>query len=347
MKMQVGNKIISKDSPCFVIAEIGHNHQGNISTAIKMIDEAASTGADAVKLQKRFNKSLYTKEMYKKPYENENSFGKTYGEHRDALEFGETEYLKLKDYAESKDIVFFSTAFDFESVDFLEKIGVPAYKIASGDITNHPLIDYIGQTGKPVFISTGACSMEDVRSAYDVLKKRVNEICLMQCTASYPAQPEDINLNVITTYIKEFPHAIIGYSGHDSGIVIPVVAYVLGARVVEKHFTLNRTMKGTDHKFSHTPAGLKKMIRDLKRVRAAMGMHEKKCLSIEKDAKSKMGKSIVLSRNSVRGEIVERELITFKSPGIGIPPSRIEEIIGKKLRTDLPEETILTMDHLE
>ncbi|MEA3493458.1 MAG: N-acetylneuraminate synthase family protein [Candidatus Margulisiibacteriota bacterium] len=346
-EIKIGSKIISDDSPCFVIVEIGHNHQGNIETTKKMIDEAAFCGAQAVKLQKRANRSLYTTAMFNKPYENENSFGLTYGAHREALEFGKAEYLELKKYAEDKGLIFFATAFDFESVDFLEEIGVPAYKIASGDITNHPLLDYVGSKKKPVIISSGACDLEEVKAAYVILRKHTDQICIMQCTASYPAKPEDIHLNVIKTLKEEFPEAIIGYSGHDNGIVIPVVAYVLGARMVEKHFTLNRTMKGTDHKFSLEPQGLRKMVRDLNRIREAFGSYEKKCHDFERSAKEKMGKSIMLKNDLKKGTVISEELIVYKSPGSGIPPSRIHDVIGKKIKQDLEEEALLSFEYLE
>lgn len=343
----LGDHKISQDSPfCFFIAEIGHNHQGDIATAKRLIDAAYENGAHAVKLQKRNNKVLYTKEMYNKPYEHENSFGKTYGQHREALEFGEKEYRELKAHAERKGLVFFATAFDFDSVDFLEKIGIAAYKVGSGDITNHPLIDYIASKKKPVFIGTGASDLDEVKAAHDVVRRHTKQICIMQCTSAYPAEAKDIHLNVIKTYLKEFPEAIIGYSGHDNGIVLPVVAYVLGARVIEKHFTLNRAMKGNDHKFSLEPVGLKKMIRDISRVCEAFGSSEKKCYDFEIAAKEKMAKSIVLARNLKKGDSISMDAITFKSPGCFIPPSRIKEVIGKKVVRDLEEDTVLTFKDL-
>lgn len=345
-KIKLGKYEISENSPCFVVAELGHNHQGDIVTAKRLIDEASANGAHAVKLQKRNNKKLYTSDMYNRLYDNENSFGATYGEHREALEFGKKEYQELKRYAEQKGLVFFATAFDFDSADFLEDIDVPVYKIASGDITNHPLIEYIAKKEKPVFISTGASTIEEVKEAYHILKKHINEICIMQCTAAYPADSKDIHLNVINTYLKEFPDAIIGYSGHDNGIVIPVVAYIFGARVVEKHFTLNRAMKGTDHRFSLEPQGLRKMTRDLNRIREALGECEKKCHPFELSAKEKMGKSIVLGRALKKGETITEGAIHYKSPGLGIPPSKVHKVIGLQTLCDLPEETILTFDVL-
>ena len=347
-KLKIAGHIISGNSPdFFVIAEIGHNHQGDIGIAKRLIDEAERNGAHAVKFQKRDNKTLFTKEMYYKPYENENSFGLTYGEHREALEFGESEYRELKFYAEGKNLVFFSTAFDRNSVDFLEEIGVPAFKVASGDITNIPLLEYIAGKKKPIFMSTGHCGIEDVRRAYDILKKHTDEICIMQCTAEYPADPGNIHLNVISSFLREFPEAIIGYSGHDNGIILPVIAYVLGARVIEKHFTLSRAMKGNDHKFSLEPQGMRKMTRDLMRTYAAFGSSEKKAYPFEIPAIHKMGKSIVLKKGLRKGEIISGDSVDYKTPGFGIPPSKADMVLGRKAARDLPEETILSFEDVK
>jgi sialic acid synthase len=347
-KIKLGNTVISDNGDFFVIAEIGHNHQGDLDIAMKMIDVAAECGVQAVKFQKRNNKTLYVSDMYKKPYDNENSFGKTYGEHREALEFDKKEYHKLKKHAEEKGLLFIATAFDFESADLLDEIGVSAYKVASGDITNYPLLEYIAKKRKPVFLSTGACMMDEVRNAYNIVKRQVNQLCIMQCTAGYPVEDyNEVNLKTIETYKHEFPDAIIGYSGHENGIVIPVVAYVLGATVIEKHFTLNRAMKGTDHKFSLEPQGLTKMVRDLKRVKLAMGTGKKIFYPSERDARRKMGKSIVLSRPVKAGVVLKKEMLSFKCPGDGIPPSELDHVLNKTIIADLPSDTILLWQHLK
>lgn len=347
-EIRLGDRIISDDSPCFLIAEIGHNHSGNVDTAKSLIDKAVECGAHAVKTQKRTNPSLYTRAMLDRPYDNRNSFGKTYGEHREALEFGRDEYLELMKYAESRGIIFFATAFDFEAVDFLEDVNAPAHKIASGDVTNTPLIEYIAQTGKPVFMSTGAATMGEVQVAYRALRKHNSQISLLQCTAVYPVEDySELALNVIQVYREEFPDAIIGYSGHETGIVMPVVAYVLGARVVEKHFTLNRAMKGTDHGFSLEPAGLARVSRDLERTRLALGSREKKFYVSEREARRKMGKSITLKQYLPAGTELTADLVTFKSPGDGIPPSELEHVLGRTLTRDLPEDTQLVWEQLK
>lgn len=346
-ELKFGKSLISTQSPCYVIAEIGHNHQGSLETALKMIDAAAACGVQAVKFQKRNNRALYTKAFYDRPYDNENSYGATYGEHREFLEFGLKEYRQLKAHAEERQMEFMSTAFDFASVDFLEKIGVSSYKIASGDVTNPPLLEYIARLRKPMFISTGACTLDEIRQACLAVTKYHEQICLLHCVAGYPPDYAQLNLNFIQVLKQEFPYAIIGYSGHDNGILAAVVAYMLGARVVEKHFTLNRSWKGTDHKFSLEPEGMRKQVRDLRRVDQVLGDGEKRIEDFELDARKKMGKGIYTARALAAGHILSRQDVCFKSPANDSPPYLLERMIGKKLKVNLQEEAAVNLTMLE
>jgi len=340
--IQLGKYSISDDSPCFVIAEIGHNHQGQLDLAMKMVDAAAQSGASAVKFQKRSNADLFTREAYNRPYESENSFGKTYGEHREVLEFGESEYKALKAHAEGLGMIFFATPFDIKSVEFLEKIGVPAYKIASACITDIPLIEHVAKKGKPVFLSVGTATMEDVDRAYKCVKEHKAPLCILHCVAAYPMMDyREANLNVVKTLRERYPDAIVGFSSHESGIVLPVVAYMLGARVVEKHFTLNRAMKGTDQKYSLEPQGLTKMVRDLNRVREALGDGKKVIQPSELDAKKKMGKSIFAKTRIPKDAVVSPEMVTFKSPGTGIPPYLVDDVLGRAAKQDIAPDVPL------
>ncbi len=345
--IRLGNYTISEDSPCFIIAEIGHNHQGDLETAKKMIKTAAECGAHAVKFQKRSNKNLFREEMYNKPYENENSYGKTYGLHREALEFGEKEYVELKKLADELGVIFFATPFDFWSVDFLEKIGVPCYKIASAHVTDIPLIEYVASKGKPIFLSTGGCTIEDVDRAYNAIKKYNVPLCIMQCTAAYPQiDYKETHLNVFKTYKQRYPDAVLGFSSHDSGIMLPIAAYVLGSRVVEKHFTLNRAMRGTDHSYSLEPVGLTKMSRDLRRVHEAMGSTEKMPQPSEKNPITKMAKSIVANKKILKGTVITPEMIAFKSPGGGMLPYMVYEVLGRVAEKDIEIDELLAPEKL-
>ncbi|MEW6535521.1 MAG: N-acetylneuraminate synthase family protein [Candidatus Auribacterota bacterium] len=344
--IKFGKSVISSDGPCYFIAEIGHNHQGDFSKALEMIKVAAECGADAVKFQKRDNKSLYTKAMYNKPYDNENSFGDTYGEHREFLEFGWDEYVELKQCAEENNVEFMSTVFDFASLEFLERLGIGSYKIASADVTNIPLITEVARTGKPVILSTGAAMLDEVRKAYDTILRFHDKLCLLHCTCSYPAEYETLSLKVIQTLKNEFPEAVIGYSGHDNGILAPVIAYMLGATVVEKHFTLNHASKGTDHKFSLEPIGLKKQIRDLKRIDVALGDGTKKIWDYEISARKKMGKSLYFAQSLPAGHILTKDDIVLKSPGDGLLPYELNNVVGCQLMVDVKEEQLISYDQL-
>jgi sialic acid synthase len=338
---------IADDTDCWVIAEIGHNHQGSLEHAKDLFREAAVCGAHAVKLQKRDNVSLYTQEMFNRPYDNENSYGPTYGLHREALEFGRAEYQELKSYAAELGVTFFATAFDFKSAELLADLDMPAYKIASGDLANIPLLRVVAEIGKPMIISTGGGDLADVRRAYDEVAAVNPQIGLLQCTAGYPAEWDQLNLRVISTYRDVFPEAVVGYSGHDSGIAMPVAAYVLGGRIVEKHFTLNRALKGTDHRFSLEPVGLRKLVRDLQRTRVALGDGEKVPYSSEADPITKMGKKIVAAATLPAGHVLRREDLGLKSPGDGLPPYELDNVIGRTLRHPVGEDQELTFEHLD
>jgi N-acetylneuraminate synthase/sialic acid synthase len=346
-ELVIDGTVINDASDCYVIAEIGHNHQGSLEKARELVRSAHECGANAAKLQKRDNKSLYTRAMYAKPYDNENSFGATYGEHREALEFGAREYRELKAYAKENGIHFFATAFDFKSADFLAELGVPAFKIASGDITNVPLLRYVAKLGKPLIVSTGTATMDDVVRAHDAIAAINTQVCILQCTASYPCDFAELDLNVITTFRQRFPNTVIGLSAHDNGIAMAVAAYMLGARVIEKHFTLNRAAKGTDHAFSLEPVGLRKMVRDLRRLRTAMGDGVKKRHPSEKPALAKMGKSLYAARDLAAGQRVAAEDVTIKSPGAGLPPYELDRLIGARLRKNVAEDEPFSADHLE
>lgn len=343
---RIGAHDIGDHTRCYVIAEIGHNHQGSLEKARELFREAKLAGAQAVKLQKRDNRGLYTRAAYNKPYDNENSFGATYGEHREFLEFGAKEYRELQRYANELGVDFFATAFDVASADFLAELDVPAYKIASGDVKSTPLLKYVAAFGKPIVISTGGALLDDVRRAYDAIMPINPQLGILQCTAGYPAAFEELDLRVIEQYREHFPGAVIGYSGHDNGIAMPVAAYVLGARIVEKHFTLNRAMKGTDHAFSLEPVGLRKMIRDLDRTHKALGDGTKKIYDSEKAPIVKMGKSLVIARDLPAGHVIGPDDIVMKSPGGGIAPYELDQVLGRVTLKPLYEDDFLSFDML-
>ena len=345
-ELAVDGFTITDDGDCYVVAEIGHNHQGSLEQCKEMFLTAKDCGANAVKLQKRDNRSLFTRAMYDSVYDSRNSFGRTYGEHREALEFGRDEYVELQRYARDVGITFFATAFDFKSADFLMEFGIPAFKMASGDLTNIPLLKYVAAFGKPMFVSTGGGTMEDTVRAYEAVMPINPRLCIMQCTAGYPAEFDELNLRVIETFRERFPDTVIGLSSHDNGIAMALVGYLLGARVVEKHFTLNRAARGSDHAFSLTSIGLRKLVRDLRRARQAMGDGVKRPFPSEQNPLYKMGKKLVAARDLPQGHVLTREDIAIKSPNDGLPPYEIDNLAGRATRRPLSGDETLSFDDL-
>ena len=283
------------------MAEIGANHMGSVETAKDLFRAAAQCGVDAVKLQKR---DLPTWEAldpaaWRAPYHSENAFGATYGEHRAVLELGWDEYRHLQTCAHSLGLAFFATAFDPPSLAFLLDLGVPAVKLASASIVNEPLLEAVAAAGLPVIASTGGATMDEIDRAMDLLDgqppagysaRNSAGVALLQCTATYPCQPADLNLRVIGLLRSEYPWVVIGLSDHQDGIAMAPVAYALGARVFEKHFTLDRAWKGSDQAFSLEPEGMRRLVRDLQRTRLALGDGAKRRLEAEVPALVKMGR---------------------------------------------------------
>jgi sialic acid synthase len=345
--MRVGGLVLDDASDCFVIAEVGHNHQGDLDTAHRLLEAAAQAGADAVKLQKRDNRRLFTRAFFDSPYVGPNSFGETYGSHREHLELDRTQYAELQAHAAELGVLFFATAFDVPSADFLADLDMPAYKIASGDLRNLPLIEHVARIGRPMFISTGGGEMDAVVRAHDTARAHNEDVCIMQCTAGYPPAWEELNLSVITTYRERFPETVIGFSSHDNGIAMATAGYALGARAVEKHFTLDRTMRGTDHAFSLEPAGMRKLVRDLRRARVAMGDGVKRSFASEIAPVIKMSKQLVAAHDLPAGHVVTAADVIARSPGGGMTPDRLGEVIGRALASPLVADEAFSLDVLD
>lgn len=346
-ELEIAGRRIADGTGAYVIAEIGHNHEGVLEKAEELFRQAAAAGAHAAKLQKRDNRTLFTKAMYDQPYEGRNSFGPTYGKHREALEFGRDEYLHLAGVAKEVGIDFFSTAFDIPSVDFLMELDMPAIKIASADLTNTPLLSYAAKTGKTLIVSTGGGTMAEVRRACDTILNINTDLALLQCTAVYPAAPADLNLSVIETFRREYPEVVVGFSGHDLGCEASYIAYTLGARVIEKHFTLDQSRPGSDHHFSLDPPQLAELTSGLERIRQTLGSPGKIRADNEASAISKMGKKLVAARDLPSGHLLTEQDIACKSPGDGLKPYRLEEILGRRLLTPMLQDDGFSLDLLD
>ena len=257
---------------------------------------------------------------------------------------GAIEYAELQGYAATLGICMFATAFDIPSADFLADLEMPAIKIASGDLKNTPLLKHVAKIGKPMLVSTGGGSMEDVKRAFDTIMPINRQLAILQCTSSYPAEHHDLNLNVIDTFRREFPETVIGLSDHENGIAMATAAYMLGARIVEQHFTVNHTWKGTDQVFSLEPIGMRKLVRDLRRVREALGDGVKRVLACEVEPITKMGKKLVAACDLPAGHVLTQKDIAIKSPGDGLPPHELDNLVGKRLNRPLNEDAAIRFE---
>lgn len=285
MQLSPDRKIGDGELP-FIIAEIGNNHNGDIQMALELIRIAKEIGVDAVKFQVKDVEIAFPKELLDSSYSGPNSFGKTYREHKQSLEFTEDQLRIIYEYAKKLNITCFSTPFDVNSVDLLENIGNSIYKISSFHVTDLKLIEKICKTGKPILMSTGLSTIDEIDDAVKLIKKYKNQFVLLHCISCYPTNDEDTNLHVISTLRKRYD-CPIGYSGHERGTTISCASVVLGACVIERHFTLDRTLKGPDHASSVEPAGMKLIVDRTKRIFTSLGSSEKKVLDCELKTRKK------------------------------------------------------------
>lgn len=345
--INIGSRKIGDGEATFIIAEAGINHQGEVIIAKELILKAKECGADAVKFQKRSISRILTREGLDMPYNNPNSFGATYGEHKKALELSEDDYRELKAFADEHEIIFCASGWDEESIDFLDELGIAFFKMASADLTNIPLLKHTAQKGKPMILSTGMATMDMIKTAYDAIVEINSQIAILQCTSTYPSQFDEINLNVLNTFKKEFPNAVIGYSGHEKGIAIPPAAVALGATIIERHFTLDRTMKGGDHAASLEPGGFAKMVRDIHHVAESMGSFTKEVQESERPVFKKLAKSIVSAVDIPQGTTITSEMLTTKGPGSGISPTKMELVIGKTTTRDIVADSVMKEEDVQ
>lgn len=280
------NRSIGEGEYPFIVAEIGNNHNGDADLAKKMVAIAKDIGVDAVKFQKKNIETAFSPDQLDSPYIGPNSFGTTYREHKEALELSEEELEGIYDYCRKIGIICFTTPFDTLSVDCLEKIGNPIYKISSFHVTDHELITSVSKKGKPIFMSTGMSTIEEVDQSVNLIRENNDQLALLHCVSAYPTEDQDIHLRVIP-FLKDRYQCPVGYSGHERGVVICVASVPLGACIIERHFTLDRTMKGPDHASSVEPAGMKLIVNRSKYIHVAMGNAEKRVLDCERNNRKK------------------------------------------------------------
>lgn len=327
-------RIIGEGHPCFIVAEVGNNHQGDITLARKMVEEAARAGADAVKFQKRDNAALLTAEGLKAPYTGPNSFGPTYGEHRDALELSMDEMAELKALSESLGLVFFASAWDMNSLEEMHTLKPELIKICSADLVNIPYLRRCGEMNTPIIISTGMSTYEQMDKAIAELRRYHDNIVVLHCNSSYPCPEDQICLPVMHQ-VRDRYGLPTGYSGHERGLAPTLAAVALGAVMVERHFTLDKTMRGTDHQVSLEPADLAQLVRMTREIENAMTGSDKCVYPGEASAALKLRKSIVASRNLPAGTVITEADLTVKSPGTGLTPDNWDDVIGNTLTRDV------------
>ena len=342
----IGGRLIGEGQPLYFIAEAGVNHNGSLELAMKLVDVAADCGADAVKFQKRTVRDILVSEALERPYLTPTSLGATYGEHREKLELSAEDYLALRRHAERRGITMLASGWDGRSVDFLDELGIPAFKTASADLTNLPLLEHIARKGKPMLISTGMATMEEVSEALAAVQRLLPDgVVLMQCTSLYPCDNDKLNLRVIQTYRERFG-VLVGYSGHERGLAPTEAAAALGACVIERHFTVDRTMVGPDHAASLEPEGLRRLIRNIRNIEHALGDGVKQLLSEERVVRDRLAKSIVASRDIPAGAVIRLDMLITKGPGDGLAPRHIPELCGVVAEKSIRGDTLVPSEAL-
>lgn len=345
MFFDIENSNVNFRNSTFIIAEIGVNHNGSVDLAKKMIKSASECGVDAVKFQTFVSEDLVTENAKTAKYQEENTNNDSQIEMLKKLELSFEDFYELKMHAEECGVIFLSSPFDFKSVDLLEKLNVPMYKLGSGELTNFELIDYVLKTNKPLILSTGMATLEEIKETYDYIDNK-NNLVILHCITGYPTSFEEANLNFIKTLQNELD-VPIGFSDHSPGIELPIAAVALGACVVEKHFTLDKTLEGPDHKASLNPVEFKSMVSAIRNVEVAMGDGVRRFSENESEIKKIARKSIVLNEDVVKGTIITKEMLSIKRPGTGISPKEINNVVGMKSTKDLKMGTVLKWEDLE
>jgi len=336
---------IGEGHPCFIVAEIGNNHQGEFDVAKQMVDEAAAAGVQGVKFQKRDMEALLTREGRAAPYTGCNSFGPTYGEHRNALELSIEQIAELKEYSESQGLVFFASAWDDPSLAQILELDVELLKICSADLVNVPLVRKYAAAQVPIILSTGMSALEDIDVALAEMRAYHDDVVLLHCNSTYPCPEEQIGLPVMDA-LRERYGLPVGYSGHEKGIGPSVASVALGACVVERHFTLDKSLKGTDHQASLEPQELAQMVSMIREVEKAMRVKGKMVFPEEQAAAKKLRKCIVFSRDLPAGHILAEADLTTRSPRVGVSPVHWDEVVGAALKRSVKHEEPVQWDTL-
>jgi N,N'-diacetyllegionaminate synthase len=338
--MEVGIRTIGPREPVLVIAEIGNNHDGSVRQAERLIDAAAEAGADAVKFQTHIAAAEMLPSTPTPPHFDEPRYAFT-----KRMELSLDDHRRLRAFAEARGLIFFSSPFSVEAVVLLENVGVLLYKVASGEVTNPPLLEAIAATGKPVMLSTGMSGVDDVAAAVAIFLDRA-PLVLMQCTSAYPCPPERVNLRAMVALAEQFG-VPVGLSDHTADIVTSIAAVALGAVCVEKHFTLSKRLYGPDHHASLEPDELRRLVDGVRQVEAALGSPEKERDPSLEPVRATFEKSVVTATAIAAGTTIEAAMLTTKRPGSGIPATRLAELVGRRAARDLPANELVQVGDVE
>jgi N,N'-diacetyllegionaminate synthase len=349
-KIYISGKALGSNKPTFVIAEVGVNHDGNIGLAKAMIEEAALAGADAVKFQTFLAAEMISRNAPMASYQKRAIGDKeSQFERLRRLELNIGDHLELKSCCEARDVMFLSSPFDIKSIDLLDELGVPAFKIPSGEITNYPFLKHMASKKKPMILSTGMSTLEEVEGAIKIINS-VSEnlgervpLVLMQCTSSYPCPFEEANLRALVALERSFGLPV-GLSDHTVGPELPVAACALGAVIIEKHFTLDRNLPGGDQRVSLEPNEFRWMVDAIRHLEKALGDGIKKVESSEEEIRRLARKSIVAKKPIRAGTVLTEEMLALKRPGTGLEPSHLDKLIGRKAKADIAEDELISWD---
>ena len=327
----------------YIIAEAGVNHNGSFDLACRLVDAAKAAGADCIKFQTFRAQNLVSRNAGKADYQKDTTGDGSQADMLSKLELSYDAFSRLKQYCEEVGITFLSTPFDLESVAFLDELGVPFWKIPSGEVTNLPYLEALAKTGRPVVMSTGMCEMGEIEAALRVLREHgTSDIRLLHCNTEYPTPFADVNLRAMETMRRAFG-VEVGYSDHTKGIEVPIAAVALGATIIEKHFTLNRNMEGPDHKASLEPDELAAMVSAIRNIEQALGSGEKTASPSERKNIAVARKSIVAKRAIKAGERLTEDDLTVKRPGSGISPMRWRDVLGTAAIRDFEEDEMIEL----
>lgn len=343
----IADRLVAPGEPVFVIAEAGVNHNGDIELAMRLVDAAHASGADAVKFQTFRADRLATPAAEKAPYQRAAGLpGEPQLDMLRRLELSDEAHRQLMDHCQQRGILFLSSPFDEESVDRLDALDVPLFKIPSGELTNLALLRHVARTSKPVVLSTGMSTLGEVGRAVEVLREGgVTELALLHCVSAYPADPADANLRAMLALASAF-RVPVGYSDHTEGIEVSLAAVALGACIIEKHLTLDRALPGPDQAASAEPSQMQALVRGIRIVERALGHGRKEPAAAEAEVAAAARKSLVAAKAIAAGTMLTEEMLTARRPGTGLPPTALTEIIGRRAVVSIPEGTLIGFEML-